>query len=405
MSLIIGFLTGCNQIEDILSKMNQLLDEQITNNHDNQVNDEEVSNIHQNNNVETLNNEQHESHLVDDLENGDGNDINTGTESVANNKPTSDLPFDERLISQGYEFYVFPNGFPFHIPYHWVFVEDQTDDPIAEGFEGIFCFDLPLGIEKIAHEIASHYDDVTHEYYGNDHDIIHETTFSLDLGYETWDGSIDYFLDEYDNTCAHMVALFQVDDGENYGEAPETMISDEELAVYEDIESISGPNEDRVRSLPDNYEDIMMRLKEDSHFFDEDGVLSISEKIRNGEQLMIHLDQGYPKIFPYEWYLLEELSTPEYMSWSGTMCTDTSMTQAITKHLHMLEDYYANISYIATEGIVKPNVIAELGFAFNDAYGTGSWHGTSLFFIAPDGTFPMHKCMTVSMEFSDEILD
>lgn len=207
----------------------------------------------------------------------------------------------------------------------------------------------------------------------------------------------------------------EVSDNENssdgeFGEDPDTMVSEEEMAAMEEIQGedeFTDLAEDRMRILPEDYEELLTTVKTKNDLYDEDGVLSIEEEVMRGGLVALEIIEGFPQIFPQEWYLLDELDQPMESSWSGTFCTDTPMNQAIVDHHERLANYNADIEFFLIEEMLKPNVISEVAFAFNDEYGTGSWDGSTQFFISPedDGTYPMYKCMTVSMEFSPEIIE
>jgi len=401
LGLSIGLLSGCNQVEDLLDQAIQLLNQQSSD--DNETNVEEA---------------------VTDIDasednNNDDSNVEESEESSTENVSEPEIPFDERLLAQGYDNKVLPNGFPFTVPYHWILVEDNIDDPSAQGFEGTFCFDIPMEVEQIAEGFVD-FHEITHEHHGEENDIIHTTTFTIFPEPEGWNGTMEYFLDEYENTCATVMISFGGSDGEEeqYGEDPETMVSEEALAAmqeqndsedYENGDGIEdGVYEDRERSLPDDYDKKLNLHREPDDLVDmdvdADDIESIRDKIRNGEIEMLHLMKGYPRIFPYEWYLLKEDDDPVNSSWSGTFCTDAQMGPTIIKHHDMLAEHNADIIDFSINGSPQMNEKSTVEFAFNDEYGTGSWHGNTQFYIDRNQEFQVHKCANVSMEFSPDLL-
>lgn len=403
MAFLIGVLSACNQVEDILGKVNQLLDEQL----DEEQDSEEGT--------EDSNQEDSTSDEVVDVDPNQNLQTETTDEDAktVDNKPDAQLPFDERLAEQGYDTLVLPNGFPFEVPYHWILVEDNSQDASAQNFEGTFCFDLPLEIADIANHFE-HFDEVVQESYDEGNELLHSTTFTMDFGFDELSGELDYFLDEYDNTCTNVTVFYEEsgDEEEYYGEDPDTMVSEEELAAMEDFEvnpdADADAGTDRTRSLPDSYETTLNKYREHNDIedmdFDAADVLSVRDKIRSSELQMLHLANGYPTIFPYEWYLLKKEEDHSSGAWTGTFCTDTSMSQAITKHNDMLANLQADIIQFEVNGSPQVNEKGSVAFAFNDIYGTGSWSGDTLFYIDRSDTDQVHKCAKVSMEFSPEVL-
>lgn len=396
-SFLMLLLSGCDEVGDLLDKAGQLLDQQL---------EEETAEIEgDDQNLEEESENLDQENLVEDDEEAPSDDQNESADEAteSSNEQTGHLPFDEWLTAKGFERIELPNGIYLDVPYHWVLVEDNSTDHNANQYEAQFYFRLPLDVETVAHYVGTQFENVTHEHYGEGNDLVHLTEFSQDYGYEQWDGSFEYYTDD-DGVIRVSTIILASSDGETYGEDPDTMVSEEELAEMQGTTQVA---QNRTRSLPDDYEQTLSQVRDNDDLFDQSQVVSSIDKIRSGEIDLLHVRHGFPRIFPYEWYLVNELDMPTYSSWSGTFLTDTSINEAIIKHLDFLEDYQADIHYVAIEGIIKPNVLAELEFSFNDDYGTGSWHGTSVFFIAPEGegTYPNQVGMTVDLEFSDELLN
>src|SRR5699024_3594223 len=166
-SMLVLFLTGCNQVEEILGKVNQILDEQLAEDSVDEASD--ISSAEQAD-------EREES--VDTE--ADANEPVTEATETAGNGEQSLLPFDERLMEQGYEIMTLPNGIPVSIPYHWLLVEVEQG---GSDFAGKFCFDLPLELEQVAEQFVSF------NHTGGNHtdgtgETLLVTSFTLVGGYE-----------------------------------------------------------------------------------------------------------------------------------------------------------------------------------------------------------------------------
>lgn len=379
VALMIGLLSSCNQNEQFSSS------------------EEDVENIE---NVEEV--DQDANNAIE------SDEMTSIQEKNRENESIDSLPFDERLHEQGYEIIDdLPPGFPIEMPYHWVFVEDETDDIANDEFKGTFCFDLPLEKEQIA------------TYF--EHTMITDveqddtTQFTIDYGYGEIEGMLKYFNDDYDNTCAKMVFAFKNDISEEhmaFGEDPATMISEEELALEKELmkqnegDEESTVQQSRERLLVDDYEEKLNHLlgSDYSEDIDHDDFLSVREDIKNGEVHMLNLTHGYPKIFPYEWYLVKMEENLSGSGWTGTFCTDAPLMNTVIKHHDMLGQYAADINDYNINMPPKLNEENYVEFSFNDQYGTGSWHGSSLFSNDEADPFHMYKCAHVAMEFSSELL-
>lgn len=373
-------LSGCDQVEEILTKVNLLLDEQL--NQKDEV--EGVEATHESDGAEE-----------DETENDGVNSNSYGLELG--------IPFDDLLLRQGYQFYDLPNGYPFDVPYHWIMVDDAAD-----GLQGTFCFELPLDSEDIPH-VFGEFNQINYEHEAGESGEIGTTTIAMDSEFESISGTITYFTDDHENTCAKMDVTygfegFSEEDG-YYGEDPSTMVSEEELAMYEQQENDEAnfDFEERKRKLINNYDELVDELK----YMDFASVnqMSIRERIRTKDVTLLHLSSGYAKIFPYEWFLLEENDNPMGAAWSGTFCTDTPINHAIDKHLDMLSVYNADIPSISLADEADIGGVSSVQFALNDDYGTGSWRGNSTFYQSGEGIYESHHCIDVEMEFSDQLLD
>ncbi len=334
-------------------------------------------------------------------ENEEGNDHVDGQEAFSDNN--SDLPFDEKLISEGYSLTTLPNGFELAIPYHWIMVEHNLSDGATStgipGFEGKFCYDLPLEPAEVAGVLESLNNTDFQQGSGNGN-ILHTTTFDNFYGLE---GTMEYHLDEFENSCVN-VGYYYI------GAEAQTGDSGESVAIPSFNDTNRYINEDRTRSVPNDYETDFFDRIESAYDVadmgvDSDEIESIREKISNHEFEMTHINSGYPKIFPYEWYLMALDDDPQNSKWSGTFCTDETMADSILKFHSLLEAHNADILQYETNGSPSMNQKSNVEFAFNDEFGTGSWTGKTIFYIDRLNEFQTHKCMKVDMNFSTDILD
>lgn len=378
------FLSACNGLDELIDSATKFL-ESMTD-------DEEANNEGNDNENNTGNN----------VVNSPGNDESKGENEGNNNENgleetntgvalDSSLPFDERLLEQGYDILYMPNGFPYEVPYHWLYVQHQTDHKYEDGYLGTFCYDLPLQTQ----DVASYFDympDIQQTHYGETEDIIHRTSFTLDGFFsETTTSHLDFYLDEFGNTCADASVDYDYD-----GNLRET--------TSEIIYTI-----DESRSLPDGYADTLDYVRSGGELealtVNYDDIISVRDKIYNRELEALHLVNGHPTIFPYEWYLVSKIDISD--GFIGEFCTDRSMQEAIVNHQEMLGNMNANIEYLSIESSPKPNVASETGFAFNDMHGTGSWSGVSMFYANPDpdSDYPNHNCVRVEMYFSTDLVN
>src|SRR5690625_764701 len=162
LGLSIGLLSGCNQVEDILDQAIQLLNQQTSDDNEGDV-EEAVTDI---------------DDSEENINKNDDSNVEESEESSTENVSEPEIPFDERLLAQGYDNKVLPNGFPFTVPYHWILVEDNIDDPSAQGFEGTCCFDIPMEGEQIAEGFVDFHES-TLEHHGEEKGISQTTTVSI----------------------------------------------------------------------------------------------------------------------------------------------------------------------------------------------------------------------------------
>lgn len=361
------------------------------------------------------------------VEDDEGSDDGDAAEAVANNQADenehgSDLggsvafkggpytPFHMKLQEDGYDLYSLPNGFPFEFPYHWVLVGGEFGT--EHYFEGDFCFYLPYE-EHVLPDVFERYTGANVTRHGGDGDFFEKTSYSVSGGGYITQGLINYYIDDYDNTCAY----FTVDKTNSemlntvFGEDPNTMVGPDdpdyngpiETDIIE-LENFHKVDDGRQRSLPGDYDDILASLAT-SELNKDDGAKSIRGAIKTGEIEMEHLEERFMRIIPYEWFFLgfEEVRQSDVLS--GEFCTDLTVEQSLVAQLDMLENYNADIFEITLTDGTTPE-LAEVSFEFNDPYYTGSWNGRTWFNHTDNtGDTSGYRCMHVDMHFSSDRLD
>lgn len=188
LSLGVFMLSGCSEIEDILSKINQILDQQL---------DELGSDDLNATNVEA------EDKGVAAEENND-NEVDEGTSDEIEsdgheNEADPMLSFEERLQEAGYTGIDPPNGLRLTLPLDWVLVQVIKEDP----WEGVFCFDTQLDetIAKVEEDFRTMGMEVVSEPVTIDSDNVHSTKYFYEDMNEKLEGDIIYFIDNYGTTC------------------------------------------------------------------------------------------------------------------------------------------------------------------------------------------------------------
>lgn len=320
-------------------------------------------------------------------------------------------PFHVKLQEEdGYELYSLPNGMPFEFPYHWVLVGGEFGT--EHYFEGDFCFYLPYEEHALPNTFEI-YTGANVTRHGGDGDFFEKTSYSVSGGGYVTQGIINYYIDDYDNTCAY----FTIDKTNSevlnsvFGEDPNTMVGPDdpdyngpiEIERLE-LENFHYVDDGRQRSLPGNYDDIVASLAT-SKLNKDDGAKSIRQAIKMGEIEMDHLEERFMRIIPYEWFFLGFEEVPQSDVLSGEFCTDLTVEQSIAAQLDMLERYNADIFEVTLTDGTTPE-LAEITFEFNDPYYTGSWNGRTWFnHTENSGSMSGYRCMHVDMHFSTDRLD
>lgn len=321
-------------------------------------------------------------------------------------------PFHVQLQEDGYNLYSLPNGFPFELPYHWVFVGGEFGTSKTY-FEGNFCFYLPYEQDDLV-DVFADYTGADVARNGAEGNYFETTSYTLTNEVYNTSGTIHYYVDENDHTCAYLT----VDDSDAeiflgiYGEDPNTMVGPDdddyngpiEWEGKVELENFHFVDDGRQRSLPNNYDDIVASLAT-SELNKDDGAKSIREAIKTGEIAIQHIEERFMRILPYEWFFLDYEEVPQSDVWSAEFCTDLTVEQSIAAQLDMLENYNANIFEITLSDGTTPG-LAEIQFEFNDPYYTGSWNGRTWFNHTDNsGETSGYRCMHVDMHFSSDRLE
>src|SRR5690625_2578566 len=190
------FLSGCNISADELLGVVQEVINDLTDGNEEQA-EEEV--------VETIDTETDESE-------SESGDVDVVAQSASDSRSYDDYiaSFLERLTKQGYDFHGVSNGFPVDTPYHWVLVDVINDDDRSEYFEGVFCFDLPYEKNELK-DVFVNMNQFDYDQLGAGDGYFDRTNFSIDNDFANVTGSVNYFEDSYNNTCAHMYFDFSGD--------------------------------------------------------------------------------------------------------------------------------------------------------------------------------------------------
>lgn len=207
--MLVGVMSGCGeQIEDLLGKANQLLDEQLENTDEEAAGEPaDVPQVEDNAGepVDTPDRAEPSGVEEDGLgpDDGHGPDDDGQTTTV-----------DELIASSEYDSIDLPNGWPLPLPpadWHLVqMIKDPEDG--HEAWEGGFCF-----AEQGVHEAVEGYEkqlfdegfSVLSQPVEIDSDSKHATQFQYNGDYETVVGDISFFVDKYGNGCATIYFTFE----------------------------------------------------------------------------------------------------------------------------------------------------------------------------------------------------
>lgn len=196
LSFGISLVAGCSEVEDILGKVNQILDEQLedtdtapTESEESEYADLALEDEIESADEETINNMPNEAENVDDAM-GDGHE----------NEADPQLSFEERFLKAGYTQLDPPNGLRLSIPLDWVLVQVIKEEP----WEGVFCFDTRMDetIVQVEADFRVAGMDVISDPITGDSDNIHSTKYYYEDMNETLQGDIIYYADNYGTSCA-----------------------------------------------------------------------------------------------------------------------------------------------------------------------------------------------------------
>lgn len=214
---LIGLLVGCGeQVDEILGKVNQILDQQLEEGEPEEAsgnaaevveNNETGNNIEDNDNINsssanTEDNSDSDS-VVKDVGHGHGPDDGQGT------------TVDELIQRGEYESIDPPNGYPLSLPpADWRLVQIIKDpEDSHEAWEGVFCFNTELESTILSYEDQLFKDgfSVLSEPIDSKDvpDAKHSTKFQYNDPNTTIIGDMNYYIDNYGNTCTKVYFTFE----------------------------------------------------------------------------------------------------------------------------------------------------------------------------------------------------
>ena len=394
--VMVSLLSGCQQhLEDALGIISQLLDDSSdeAGSGEQDETEDEVDNTEDEDDGDTDENSDVAGDAADDA---DGQFVAmtvpqfTATPELVLYDKEKAEPFDDRLRDQGYTIYKNPMGMPLRIPYQWVLVEGESEQ---DKFTGLYCFDMPIDTDQFVNFDFYHMgQNIQHNSNPDNDNVIHETRF--DVG-EQGKAIVQYGLDEYANTCAHVEINYET--GSDIAIGP--------------VEELTPVDVARERKLPDNYDEVFAKATSLDNFHTPDGRNSVKDAMYADESLSLPLHkEGLPEIFLYDSYMFHEVDNSGSSEINILMCTDIFPHIATDKHLELLSNYNANIDNFEVipkednTSMLKAATIID--FSFNDEFGTGSWSGSSYFYRYEndDTPFSEQSCMATDMTFSTDII-
>lgn len=205
LSFAISLVAGCSEVEDILGKVNQLLDEQLGETDTADTEAEESKSAHL-----TLEDEMESAveetihHMSNEAENGEDL-MSDGHENEADPQ----LSFEERFLKAGYTQIDPPNGLMLPVPVDWVLVQVIKEEP----WEGVFCFDTRMDetILQLEADFRTAGMDVISDPITGDSDHVHSTKYYYKDMNETLQGDIIYYADNYGTSCATVYLEIEYD--------------------------------------------------------------------------------------------------------------------------------------------------------------------------------------------------
>lgn len=206
-TLLVGLLSGCgDQLNDLLGKANDLLDEQLEQNDADVETDEEVEA------AETDETDTTEEPVLDE-------------EEVVNNDDDGHRPDDdqevsvEELIQRGeYDDIDLPNGYPLTLPPDdWRLVE-MIKDP-EDGYEewqGFFCFDTEIISTAVGYEAELFNEGFSVLGQELEDELSPDLKYVTEFQYSDSDftllGNIDYIVDDFGSSCATVYFVYDFND-------------------------------------------------------------------------------------------------------------------------------------------------------------------------------------------------
>lgn len=227
--LLIVFLTGCSEIEEILTKVNQLLDNESSedviedskeNNDDAKILEDESMSEDDNDTdtTEATNDEADEVSTNEASDAGNTTGTNNSSNGTSNTNDDYKYAFEMKIAELGnldlntVQGLDAPNGFPFAFPNHSVIVEDNSEFIEADYYEGVICFksnnDLETEMRQFLENTFERYDissPINHEKYGTFYQV--ENVY-LYTGFEKMYGFFEFYTDPNGNNCTWTALSF-----------------------------------------------------------------------------------------------------------------------------------------------------------------------------------------------------
>lgn len=210
--LLISLLAGCSEVEELLSKANQVLDQQLEK-------DESEG-------TTTDNDSKNEEKTDNDTTNTEDKDAVTDSDNTSDSHEDEEddgqlLTLAERIDRGDLESIDIPNGFPMTIPTDWYLVQVLQDPEQGDyGWKGVFCFesDIIETAESYDRELAEVYNfDVVGESINSQ--ILHESfkhttnfVYNDDDPNLLFEGTMVYYISTEDDACTEMFFVYEYKD-------------------------------------------------------------------------------------------------------------------------------------------------------------------------------------------------
>lgn len=220
-SFLLFALSGCNQVEEVLDKVINLLDQELENNNDsmNEGNENDQSENNEGDNNTANNSKEPSENNSSETSTGTDNDMDNNDDNMNGVHEDSMLSLRGELRESGeseVDNLSLPNGFPLMLPSDWVLIEVVQTEP----WEGTFCFEkntlewhtedddyedgvddphtfhtnIYETIDEIEDNFRSYGYDITSDNFMDNSGNVHTTTYQFKEAGVSWTGEMVYFL-------------------------------------------------------------------------------------------------------------------------------------------------------------------------------------------------------------------